>query len=149
MENEKQINEIVQINEKMQTNEIVQINEINEEEQTKETQHVNNRKQTLKGEQNTRVHRIGTITFGLSLLAMGILFLLHMFLPMITYQTVYRLWPVIFIMLGLEILILNYKEKKNTLVYDKAGVFLMFCMMTFAMFMGIMEQIIQHIQVFS
>ena len=117
-----------------------------ENEEKSKTKQLNNIEQN---QQTVRVHRIGTITFGVSLLAMGILFLLHMFLPVITYQTVYRLWPVIFILLGIEILISNQKEKSNTLIYDKAGVFLLLCMMTFAMVMGVMEQIIHHIQVFS
>lgn len=135
MENETHINETNEIEENNKADEIMQMN-------------APNMQQTMQNVQKTRVHRIGTITFGVSLLSMGILFLLHMFFPMISYQTIYQLWPVIFIMLGIEILILNYKEKRNALIYDKAGVFLMFCMMTFAMIMGIMEQIIHHIQVF-
>ena len=81
-----------------------------ENEEKSKTKQLNNIEQN---QQTVRVHRIGTITFGVSLLAMGTLFLLHMFLPVITYQTVYRLWPVIFILLGIEILISNQKEKSN------------------------------------
>ena len=41
-----------------------------------------------------RVHRVGTVTFGVVLILFGILFLLHLFFPVLEYRFIFRLWPV-------------------------------------------------------
>lgn len=82
-----------------------------------------------------RTHRVGTITAGLMLVVFGMLFLLHMFLDTVTYTMIFRLWPVILISLGVEIL-LSQVQKNKTLVYDRGAVFVMICMMIFSMIMG-------------
>ncbi len=51
-----------------------------------------------------RVHRLGGITFGVVLIALGILFLIHLVLPSLNFMAVFRLWPVVLILLGLEVL---------------------------------------------
>lgn len=81
-----------------------------------------------------RVHRVGTITAGLSMVIFGGMYLLHMFLPRVSYDLIFRLWPVILIGLGVELLISN--AVKERLIYDKAAVFLVFIVMLFAMGMA-------------
>ena len=56
-----------------------------------------------------RTHRVGTVTLGSILILFGSLFLCHIFLPWITYETVFRLWPLILILLGFETLYCSRK----------------------------------------
>lgn len=51
-----------------------------------------------------KIHRVGTMTLGCILILFGGLFLIHLFVPGLTYETVFRMWPVILIMLGAETL---------------------------------------------
>lgn len=80
-----------------------------------------------------RVHRVGTITLGLCLVIFGVLFLLKMVWSGIDYLMIMRLWPMVFVFLGVEVLL---SCKKSNVVYDKAGIVLLTCLIFFAMVMG-------------
>ena len=86
-----------------------------------------------------RIHRIGTITCGVSFIIFGILFLLHTFVPYLNFWNIFRLWPCIFIILGIEILVGNCKNNTDC-VYDKGAVFMVVVLMIFAMTMGILNE---------
>ena len=95
-------------------------------------------------EQETKqyhVRRIGSVTFGITLVCYGVLFLMHTFVPMLKYQYIFRCWPVIFILLGCEILVENYKSKAQDckVVYDFAAVAMLGIMLLFAMIMAIID----------
>lgn len=95
-------------------------------------------------EQETKqyqVRRVGSVTFGITLLCYGILFLAHTFLPALKYRYIFRCWPVIFILLGLEILAENHKSKAQDckIVYDFAAVIMLGIMLLFAMIMAIID----------
>ena len=79
-------------------------------------------------ERGTR--RVGTITVGVSMVAFGIMFLLCSVFQLVTYQTVFALWPVVLIVFGLELLV--YSFFKGKLVYDKGSVFIMILMLLFS-----------------
>ncbi|SFB71719.1 LiaI-LiaF-like domain-containing protein [Butyrivibrio sp. YAB3001] len=85
-------------------------------------------------ENTIRVHRVGSITTGISLIVAGIAFLMHMFFGIISYEMIFKLWPVIIIGLGIELLISNIRTDK--IVYDKAAIFLLIIMTFFAMGMA-------------
>lgn len=91
-----------------------------------------------------KTHRVGTLTLGVSLITFGILFLLRLFVSSLSYAFIFKLWPVIFIFLGFEILIANHVQKENKLVYDKAAVVLTVILTFFAMFMSWMDFVIEH-----
>lgn len=100
-------------------------------------------------EQETRqyqVRRVGSVTFGITLLCYGFLFLIHIFAPMLKYQYIFRFWPVIFILLGCEILTENHKSKTQDckIVYDFAAVAMLIIMLLFAMIMAIIDFDITH-----
>lgn len=95
-------------------------------------------------EQETRqyqVRRVGSVTFGITLLCYGVLFLIHTFVPMLKYQYIFRCWPVIFILLGCEILVENHKAKTqdSKVVYDFPAVLMLGIMLLFAMIMAIID----------
>lgn len=80
-----------------------------------------------------QVHRVGTITLGISLIVFGCLFLLHIFFPALDYQTIFHVWPCIFIFLGIEVLLGSRCQRFEL---DKTAVFLIIVLAIFAMGMG-------------
>lgn len=94
-----------------------------------------------------RIHRIGTVTFGVTVVVAGLLFMAHTFLPELNYIMIFRFWPCIFIMLGLEILSACRKEEAE-LKYDVPAIFLMLVLIFFAMGMGVIEVLLEHREVF-
>lgn len=94
-----------------------------------------------------RIHRVGTVTFGVTLVCAGLLFLTHMFLPELDYIIIFRLWPCIFIMLGVEILLANRKDEAE-FRYDTPAILLMLALIIFAMCMGAVEVALEHSEAF-
>ncbi len=92
----------------------------------------------------TKLHRVGTLTLGGMLIAFGTLFLLHIFIPIITFDIIFKLWPIVFIFLGLEILIANFRQKQESLLYDKTAFALIIVLSFFAMGMAIVEFCIEN-----
>lgn len=92
---------------------------------------------------NKPTRRIGTISFGILLILFGLMFILHLFIPSISYLFIFRLWPCIFIFLGIEILAGNKKEN-CTFVYDKTAIFLCLILTFFAMAMAVVDFCIQQ-----
>lgn len=88
-----------------------------------------------------RVRRVGTVTLGVTLLCYGVLFLVHIFAPSLQYAYIARCWPVVFILLGCEILWENRGSEKQEcrVVYDFAAVIMLFLMLLFAMGMAACE----------
>lgn len=84
-----------------------------------------------------RSHRVGSVTAGLAMVGYGVMFLLHLFFELVDYQMMFSLWPVMLILLGLELLISNFSTKK--IVYDKAAIFLLIVMTFFAMGMAVAD----------
>lgn len=84
------------------------------------------------------IHKIGTITLGIILILFGSLFLVHIFLPSLSFAFIFKLWPAVFIILGLEILCSKFRQDLE-ITYDFAAIWLLFFLMLFAAFMGILE----------
>lgn len=76
----------------------------------------------MEKENKIRVHRVGSITTGLSMVIFGVLFLVHLFLGTVSYDLIFSLWPLMLIGLGMELLASNFSDRK--IVYDKGAVVL-------------------------
>ncbi len=87
-------------------------------------------------------HRVGTLTLGITMLAIGILYFVRIFWSSMDAMWIYRFWPVIFISLGVEILLAN-AQKGVQIVYDKAGIFLVFVLTFFAFFMAAAQRAVE------
>ena len=105
----------------------------------------------MEQKQNVRIRRVGTFTFGCMLLLFGVLFLIHVFWPGLDYEVIFRCWPCIFILLGLEVLVGNHKAAgmaeeghQVQFVYDKAAILLLICMTFFAMAMAVADVCIRY-----
>jgi hypothetical protein len=94
-----------------------------------------------------RTHRVGSITLGSALVLFGILFLVHLFVPVLTYEIIFHIWPCIFILLGIEILLAN-RKKNVEFVYDGKAVFLTITLTFFAMLMAGADVAIQQADIY-
>ena len=89
-----------------------------------------------------RIHRVGSITTGISMVVFGILCIMQHFINVLDYSVILSLWPLIVIGMGVEILLSSSSNRQ--FVYDKASVFLLFVMSGFAMCMAIAEWSVYH-----
>ncbi len=92
-------------------------------------------------EKQVRTHRVGSITAGLSMIVFGVLFILHLFIGSLDYALIFRLWPLMLIGLGIELLISNYRS--DQIIYDKPAVTLLFITTLFAMSMAGADMLLQ------
>lgn len=90
-----------------------------------------------------RTHRVGSITAGVSMIAFGILFVLHIFSGIISYNIIFKLWPFMIIGLGVEMLLSNVSGRK--FIYDKAAIFLLIIITFFAIGMAGLDMMFTHI----
>lgn len=93
-----------------------------------------------------RTRRVGSVTCGGILVVFGVLFLIHMFVPMLSFRFILKLWPTILIALGAEMLIAarhSEKEEPVMLKYDKGAIFLTILMTCFACGMGLVEYFVE------
>lgn len=91
--------------------------------------------------QPQRTRRVGSVTFGLTLILFGVLFLINIMLPTLHYEMIFRLWPVVFIFLGIEILVENHRTnaEKCRFVYDFPAIIMLVLMLLFAMMMAAVD----------
>ena len=90
--------------------------------------------------------RVGTFTTGIVLVMFGIMFLLRLINPGIDYLLISSMWPLILIILGIEIIVSYIINKEEIIKYDFGAIVLIILVSFFAMGMGCMEYIITHIE---
>ena len=96
---------------------------------------------TYDAPENCRTHRVGTVTCGLVLILYGILFLVRLALPALNYRIIMELWPIVLVMLGVEILIssMGKNQDKQKFVYDFPAVLIIIAMLFFTMIMAVAD----------
>ncbi|NLC74449.1 MAG: hypothetical protein GX685_04320 [Clostridiales bacterium] len=77
-------------------------------------------------------HRVGSITFGVTLIALGVLFLVSIFWKAIPVLQIMRFWPCVFIVLGIEVLVANTMWRSDFKI-DAVAIIMTGCAMVFAM----------------
>ncbi len=93
--------------------------------------------------------RVGTLTTGIILILSGAMFLCHLVYPRVSYLTVISYWPVILILLGIEVIIAYVINREDKIVYDTGAIWLVAALSFFAMGMGGLELVITNITKFS
>lgn len=93
--------------------------------------------------------RVGTLTAGIVLVLSGTLYLSDLVFPTIDYMAILSFWPVILILLGVEIIAAYIINKEDKLFYDTGAIWIMVFISFFAMGMGGMEFLIKNINYFG
>lgn len=93
-----------------------------------------------------RTRRVGSVTFGLTLILFGVLFLIHIVEPSLNYEVIFNLWPVVFILLGIEILIENHRSNAGQykFIYDFPAILMLVMMLLFAMVMAAVDYAMRY-----
>jgi len=92
-----------------------------------------------------RGRRVGTFTTGILLVMFGIMFLVRLIYPSIDYLLIASMWPLVLIILGIEIIVAYIINKEEIMKYDFGAMFLIIMVSVFAMGMGCLEYVITHI----
>lgn len=95
-------------------------------------------------EKQVRTHRVGSFTAGISMIVLGVLFILRLFVDFLSYEFIIKLWPFMMIGVGIEILISNFSNRR--FVYDKGAVCLMFLIMIFAICLAGADMCITYLE---
>ncbi|EJO5347274.1 hypothetical protein NRP93_001351 [Clostridium botulinum] len=93
--------------------------------------------------------RVGTLTSGIILVVFGVLFLLRLITPNINISLIASLWPIILVLLGIEIILAYIINKEEKMKYDFGAIILVGILVVFAMGMGVAEFVITHWAQFS
>lgn len=92
-----------------------------------------------------RNRRVGTLTMGIALICAGVLFVVRLFIPnVLTYYYIFRLWPVILILLGIEVLAANLGNKEEKVIYDGWAMFIMVLVMCLAAALAGCQILLEH-----
>lgn len=89
--------------------------------------------------------RVGTLTAGIVLVIFGVMFLLRLVTTNINISLIVSLWPIILILLGIEIILGYIINKEEKMRYDFSAIILVIILVFFAMGMGGAEFIITHL----
>ena len=77
--------------------------------------------------------------------------MVHMFYPPLSLEVIMRLWPLILIALGGELIASNIRKEDDSeeiLKYDKGAIFLVFLLSGFAVLMGMIEYFMSYADVY-
>lgn len=105
------------------------------------------RKERVKGMLKGR--RVGTLTAGIVLFVFGVMLLLRLVTTNINILLIASLWPLILVLLGIEIIASYIINKEEKMQYDFGAIILVIILAFFAMGMGGAEFIITHLAQFK
>lgn len=88
--------------------------------------------------------RVGTLTAGIILVVFGVIFLLRLVTANINIYLISSLWPIILVLLGIEIIVAYIINKEEKMKYDFGAIILVIILVFFAMGMGVAEFLITH-----
>lgn len=97
----------------------------------------------MEERQTIKTRRVGSMTLGIILVLWGALFLLRIIFPVLDYELIFRLWPLTFVSLGIEVLVSSRKPQER-MVYDGAAIFILILLVVFAMGMAGVDFIFTH-----
>lgn len=96
-----------------------------------------------------KTRKVGTFTLGAVLIVFGILFLLHAINISISYELIMKLWPSIFIFLGVEVLFSYFQDKEGKITYDGGAIAIMILLTLFSMGMAFIEWIFHYAEIYG
>lgn len=93
-----------------------------------------------------RNRRVGTLTAGVALIVVGLLFLGRLVFPDLEYSFIMSLWPLVLLLLGIEIIVSYIVNKEERVRYDFGAVVLVILLAVFAMAMGGFELLTDYME---
>lgn len=87
--------------------------------------------------------RVGSFTLGLCFIGYGVLFLLHMCFNL-SYTFIFQVWPVLFILLGIEVLAGSLRFKDTKIRLDFFACIMIFITICFAMCLAGLDYGVEH-----
>lgn len=92
--------------------------------------------------------RVGTLTAGVTMVGFGVLMLLRYLFPQLDYRFIFCLWPLILILIGVEILLSYAFNREEKLRYDGGAIFLVILLTFFSMIMAGAQFVMENFQQF-
>lgn len=96
-----------------------------------------------KGQGKMPVRRVGSVTLGICLVGYGLLFLAHDVFRL-PYRFICRIWPVLLILLGAEILAASFFYKDSRIRLDFFSFLMIFLTISFALCIGMLDYGFRH-----
>lgn len=93
--------------------------------------------------------RVGTLTAGIILVVFGVIFLLRLVTANINIYLIASLWPIILVLLGIEVIVAYIINKEEKMKYDFGAIILVIILVFFATGMGVAEFVITHLAQFK
>ncbi|WP_446897336.1 LiaI-LiaF-like domain-containing protein [Clostridium sp. LBM24168] len=93
--------------------------------------------------------KVGTLTAGIVLVVFGFMFLMSTIFKNIGYNIILSLWPIIFILLGIEVITAYVINKEEKIKYDTGAIFLVIILTLFAIGMAGLQIVIENYQQFK
>lgn len=91
---------------------------------------------------NSSERRTGTLTLSLGLMIFGVFFILNKLFPALSMEYLITYWPVILILLGIEILVSYFVSDKSLVKYDGYAIFLIILLVMFSFALASFEQFV-------
>ncbi|KOR54508.1 LiaF transmembrane domain-containing protein [Clostridium botulinum] len=88
--------------------------------------------------------RVGTLTAGIILVVFGVMFLLRLVTANINISLIASFWPIILVILGVEIILAYIINKEEKMKYDFGAIVLVIILVFFATGMGVAEFVITY-----
>ena len=64
-----------------------------------------------------KVRKIGRLTFGITLILVGLSVVIQTFLPIEIFRYILMLWPLVFISIGIEVIYFSKREEIKDMLY--------------------------------
>ncbi|MFA5675083.1 MAG: hypothetical protein WDA65_00990 [Christensenellales bacterium] len=87
----------------------------------------------------TKNRKVGTLTAGVSMIVFGFLFMIRLAIPSVTFRLIASLWPLILILLGIEVIIAYVRNKEGQVKYSACSVVIIITLTFFAIVMAAVQ----------
>lgn len=88
--------------------------------------------------------RVGTLAAGASMIIFGLLFLLRLAVPAVTIRLIASLWPLVLILLGMEMIVAYVRNREGQMRYDAGSVVLIVVLAFFTVCMVAVQMALEN-----
>lgn len=91
-----------------------------------------------------RTHRVGSLSAGIVLIFFGIMFAVRIFVPSLDYRFILSFWPLVLILIGVELLIATFTQNDAAIKYDGGSIAILLLLTLFSMLMATAELLLNY-----